>query len=143
MSSEIPKELIVDACILFSFFNSGSARRDIFKKLLDKGCNLISPNFVLVELSNNKSKIMKFAEISESEFAEIFSELDKDIETFKKKEYEELISEGKKLAPHSKDVPYFALALSKKAAVWSDEEAFKKQSLIDVFNTNRLDKLIE
>lgn len=142
MSSEIPKELIVDASILFSFFNSSSARRDIFKKLLDNECKFISPDFMLTELFNNKLKIMKFAKISESEFAEIFSELDKDVKTFKKGEYEEFISKGEELAPHIKDVAYFALALSKKVAIWSDEEAFKKQSLIDVFNTNQLDKLL-
>ena len=63
MPSEIPRDLIVDASILFSFFKKSSARRDAFKKLLEQECKLNSPDFVLKELSNNKPDIMKFAKI--------------------------------------------------------------------------------
>jgi len=44
--SSIPKELIVDASILFSFFKADSARRNIFKKLLEQECKLVSPDFI-------------------------------------------------------------------------------------------------
>ena len=139
---EIPKELVVDACILFSFFNASSARRAVFKKLLDIGCKIISPDFVLTELSNNKPDIMKFAGISESEFNGIFSELNNDVDVFKEEKYNEFISEASKTAPHNKDVTYFALALSSGIAIWSDEEKFKSQSSVEIFTTNKLDKLL-
>ena len=129
MSSETPKELIVDACILFSFFNKLSARRGIFKKLLEQESKLISPDFALKELSNNKSDIMKFSKISESEFNEIFLELTKNIKTTKEEEYKEFLSEASKISPHgkvAKDDPYFALALSLNCPIWSDENSFKK-----------------
>ena len=48
--------------------------------------------------------------------------------------------------PHggeTKDDPYFALALSLNCPIWSDEEAFKQQSRIKVFNTKKLSELIE
>ena len=142
---EIPDTLIVDACILFSFFNSSSARRDIFKKLLDNDSKLKSPAFVLTELSNNKSKIMKFSQINDSEFDELFSELNKELDTVKESKYKGFLSEANKISPHGreeiKDDPYFALALAFNLPIWSDEEAFKQQSEIKIFTTNQLNIL--
>lgn len=147
MSSKIPKELIVDASILFSFFKASSARRDILKKLLEQECRLTSPNFVLEELSNNKSDIIKFARIDKDEFDDILSELKKDIDTFKEEKYKEFLPEANKISPHgeqvTKDDPYFALALSFNSPIWSDEEAFKQQSSVKVFTTKELSELLE
>ena len=38
-------------------------------------------------------------------------------------------------APHAKDVPYFALALSLNCPIWSDEKSFKKQNKVEVYST--------
>lgn len=145
MSFEIPKELIVDASILFSFFSSSSARRKVFKKLLDKECNLISPEYVLDELFDNKPDIMHFAKVNGSGFNEIFSELNRELNTFEEKEYSKFLSEANKISPHpsdTKDDPYFALSLSlNKIPIWSDEEAFKQQSTIEIFSTEDLMRL--
>ena len=145
MPPEIPEELIVDASIMFSFFKSNSARRGVFKRLLEQECKLASPDFVLKELSNNKPDIMKFAKINEEEFNEIMSELDKDLVAFSKEGYKEFLPEANKISPHgegTKDDPYFALALAFDFPIWSDEAAFKKQSKVKVFNTEELHKLL-
>lgn len=144
----IPPELIVDASILFSFFNSSSTRRDVFKKLLDRGCNLISPEFVLDELFNNKSDIMHSAKITESEFNEVFSELNRDLDVSEEEKYSKFLSEANKISPHgkqeTKDDPYFALSLAlNKTPIWSDEDAFNKQSEIKIFSTKDLLKELE
>ncbi|MCK4476655.1 MAG: hypothetical protein KAU16_08005 [Methanophagales archaeon] len=39
------------------------------------------------------------------------------------------------MAPHLKDVEYFALALKLDFPIWSNEKAFKKQSVVKVFST--------
>src|SRR3989338_475902 len=147
LSESLPKELIIDASILFSFFNRSSSRRKVMKELLDKNCKLFSPDYVLEELINNKSNIMHFAKISESEFNELVEELNKDIDTFREEKYEEFLSEANKLSPHdeeTKDDPYFALSLYKnKIPIWSDEIAFKKQSEIKVFSTKELLDMLE
>ena len=146
MPSKIPEELVVDASILFSFFKANSARRGIFKKLLEHECKLASPDFVLKELSNNKSDIIRFAKISEEQFDEILSELENDLAPFKEDEYKEFLLEANKISPHgeeTKDDPYFALALAFDFPIWSDEEAFKKQSRIKVFTTGELFKLLK
>lgn len=144
--SKIPKELIIDASILFSFFKKASSRRKVIKKLLDIGCELFAPEYVLEELVNNKSDIMHFAKISEFEFNELFGELNKDIEKFEEEEYSRFLLEANKLSPHggdTKDDPYFALSLSlNKCPIWSDEPAFKQQSEIKVFGTKEILELL-
>lgn len=144
---KLPDELIVDASILFSFFNKSSVRRRVVKKLLDIGCKLISPEYMLDELFDNKSDIIKYAKITDSEFNELSSELDNDINTFKEESYSEFLQEANKLSPHGKDTkddPYFALSLAfNKIPIWSDEPAFKKQFEIDIFTTDDLMRLLK
>lgn len=146
MPSEVPEELVVDASILFSFFKADSARRDVFKRILEHECRLISPDFVLDELSNNKEDIIKFARIDDAEFNDILSELNNSLDVFKEKEYKEFLPEANKISPHgegTKDDPYFAFALAFNFPIWSDEEAFKKQSKVKIFTTAELLKLLE
>jgi len=146
VSLKIPDKLIADASILFSFFKSDSARRQVFKKLLNKGCEVISPEYVLEELLNNKPSIIHFAKIGQFEFSKSFSELKIDLDTFEEKSYSEFFSEANKLSPHGKDTkddPYFALSLAlNKTSIWSDEPGFKEQSEIEILTTDDLMKLL-
>ena len=49
------------------------------------------------------------------------------------------VSEAKTLAPHSKDIQYFALSLAfNKCLIWSDEKAFLKQNKINIFSTDKM-----
>ena len=134
--------LITDANILFSFFKSDSTRRKIIEKLLNNDCMLIAPSFILEELSKEKEKIIKFAKIDESDFRYLFSLLLQNIKTIPKEEYANFIDLAKKLSPHEKDAPYFALALSNNCSIWSDELEFKKQSQIKIFSTKDLFELL-
>ena len=53
---KLPRTLIIDASILFSFFNKDSARRRIIEELPNLGCELISPEFAFKELMSDKEK---------------------------------------------------------------------------------------
>jgi predicted nucleic acid-binding protein len=135
----------VDASILFSFFKRDSARRRLIKELPIRGSKLVSPDFAMQELILDKEKIMEFAGIGETEFMFLFSLLGRKVETFPKSEYEEFLPEAKEISPHvdeRKDDPYFALAVSLNAAIWSDEKAFKEQSKVKVFSTREMVELL-
>lgn len=109
--------------------------------LLDEGCELISPEYVLSELTSDKEKIKSFAGVTEAEFASLLSILEKSVKTLHKDEYAEFMAEANTISPHgegTKDDPYFALALAKNCPVWSDEKAFKKQGKVTVFSTEEL-----
>jgi predicted nucleic acid-binding protein len=132
--------LVVDASILFSFFNPNSARRAIIQSSPKLGFKLISPDFAFEELTKDKGKIQKYSGIKELEFIIFFSLLEKKIESMPKSEYDKFLHKAAELAPHVKDKPYFALALLFNCPIWSDEAAFKKQSKVKVFNTEELHK---
>ena len=51
--------LVVDANILFSFFNPKSSRRLVIKNCSKLGFKLISPDFAFEELLKDKEKIKK------------------------------------------------------------------------------------
>ena len=147
MNAELPPILVVNANILFSFFNKKSARRQLIKRLPRMGCNLITPDFALEELMEDKERINDFARIDEVVFMFLFSLLERKImEIYPAEKYEEALSEAEKISPHGEDVhkddPYFALALSFHAPIWSVEKAFKKQSKVKVFSTSDLISLL-
>ena len=147
MSEKLPRILVVDACILFSFFKRGSERRRIVEELSNVGCRLISPEFVFEELVKNKVRIKKFGKINELGFTFLFSLLDRKIESFPEEAYTEFLQEAGKISPHdravAKDDPYFALALAFNASIWSDETAFKQQSKVKIFDTSKLAELLD
>ena len=146
MPEELPRMLVADASILFSFFKSNSDRRAIIEELPALGSKLISPKFAFRELSGKKERIKKYGKINELAFSFIFSLLEKKVEPFSEETYREFLAEANKISPHAEgtdDDPYFALALALNSSIWSDEIAFKRQSRIKVFNTKELSDLIE
>ena len=147
MNAMLPPILVVNANILFSFFNENSTRRRLIKKLPKMGCKLITPDFALEELMEDKERIKDFARIDEVGFMFLFSLLERKImEIYPKDKYEDTLSEAGNISPHGKavhkDDPYFALALSFNAPIWSDEKSFKKQSKVKVFSTSELISLL-
>lgn len=147
MPDGLPKILVVDASILFSFFKKDSARRKLVEGLQNSGCQLISPKFVFEELVEEKDRIKGFGRINDLAFAFLLSVLDKRVETFPDAAYRDFLADANEISPHGKQVvkddPYFALALSCNAPIWSDEEAFRRQSKIKIFSTKELAGLLE
>lgn len=138
----LPKFLIPDANTLFSFFNINSARRHVFRELLKHNAEFFAPEFLIEEILSEKDKIKESSGIDESEFSYLFSLLNKQLNKSTKEEFEKFLTEAIELAPHIKDASYFALALSLNCPIWSDENAFKKQSKVDVFSTKKLLELL-
>lgn len=130
--------LVVDANVLFSFFKQDSSRRKLLIELLRLGEELASPQYCFEELAGDKERINKYSGTDDEQFSKLLSLLETFITSVPESEYSEFAHEAETLAPHQKDVPYFAVALSKNCPIWSDEKAFKKQSRIKVFSTAEL-----
>ena len=130
--------LIVDASVLFSFFNPDSARRYIIESSIRLDFELISPEFAFEELAKDKDRIMEYSGIDELKFILFLSLLKKKIESVPKKEYSKFLPKAEEISPHAKDATYFALALSLNCPIWSDEKSFKKQSKVKVYTTSEL-----
>lgn len=75
-----------------------------------------------------------------SNFFETKKILIKFVNIVPEREYSEYMKEASKLSKHTKDMPYFALALSMNCAIWSNEKSFKQQSKVEVYSTSDLVK---
>lgn len=136
--------IVVDASILFSFFKPESFTRNLLKSAYLKGAKLIVPDFALDELYILKQKICRFCGIGGLEFIITFALLSEIIEVVPRREFKKFESKALKLLPeHTKDMPYFALALSSDCAIWSNEKRFKGQSKVDIFSTEEIKKLFD
>jgi len=125
--------LIVDTNVLFSFFHSKSKVKGYFKSLREKGVSLLVPQYMFDELLDIKSEILKGCDLREDNFSVSLALLLKLVEIIPKGEYEEFIEEAKRISPHLKDAPLFALSLAfDKVPIWSREPRLKRQKSVEV-----------
>jgi len=135
--------VVIDANELFSLLIKGSkSSKEIF---LSKNIELIAPEFILEEFSNNKEELLSKTHRTEIEFLKALSVFKDRIRLIPEQEFCEFIQEAYKLFPeHKKDAQYLAIALKFKCPIWSEEKLLKKQQNVKIFNTQELfDKLSE
>ncbi len=130
---------VVDANELFSLLIKGS--KDSREILISNELELISPEFLLIEFSNNEEEILSKTHRTEDEFSEVLSVFEDRIKLIPEQEFKEFIEGAYNLLPeHTKDVPYLALALRFNCPIWSEDRSLKKQSTVEIFNTEELSK---
>ena len=134
--------VVVDANELFSLLIRGSKQSK--EIILSRKLNLIAPEFLLTEFSNNEKEILSKTHRTAEEFSRLLCSLKSKINVVRKCEFEEFVDEATELFPeHTKDVPYLALALKFNCPLWSEEKLLRKQSRIKVFNTKELSDKIK
>ena len=119
-------KLVVDAEVIFASLIARGFTLQLVKVLSDLDIELLSPEYVFEEINKRKDKILKFSGLNDIQFHFVINIIFENIKTVKIEEYVEYMEEAKNLAPHERDIPYFALALAKNCAIWSNEKAFKK-----------------
>ena len=135
--------LVVDANRVFSSLLSKGKAFDVF--LLNSILNslwLISPEYLFFEIGRHFDEILERSKLPSAEFAKVFRFIKDEVDFLPFEEFNMFADAADKLAPHSKDVQYFALALASNGAIWSDEAAFKKQSKVKVLNTDEVINLL-
>ena len=98
----------------------------------------VVPEFLFLEIGKNFGEIVSKSNLPKEELGEVFEFLKEQFTPIPLKQFTIFASEAGKLAPHSKDVEYFALALSLNCPIWSNEKAFNKQSKVKIFSTREL-----
>lgn len=132
-------KIVVDTNILVSFFRENPVS-EIISNSKSLNLQLFTPEYAIEELKKNKPDILKYANINEKQFNEKIVELLKFIRIISEKEFKESKYEAEKLI-HDKDVPIFALALSLKSPIWSNEPGFKKQTQVEIFSNKDIIEL--
>ena len=134
--------LVIDTNVLFSFFRESKVF-ELVRGLRGIGVRLISPDVILFELLKLKEEIMKSSKISEVEFEVLLVTLTTIITSVPKEEYEEFLEESKRVSPHLKDAPLFALSLAfDKAHIWSREQRLKRQKVVKVLHDKEVEEYL-
>jgi predicted nucleic acid-binding protein len=134
--------LIVDTNVLFSFFHSKSKVRESFKSLRERGVSLLVPQYMFDELLGIKPEILRDCNLSVDEFSVSLALLLKLLEIVPEGEYEEFIEEAKRISPHLKDAPLFALSRAfDKVPIWSREPRLKRQKVVKVLHDKEVVEL--
>lgn len=106
---------------------------------------LFAPFRLVAELEKNRDEIDEIIDksgLSLRDFEAFVGILKLRVRFIPLEQFFDKIPEAKELAPHLKDVEYFALALKLDCPIWAQEKAFKKQSRIKVFDTMELKPLL-
>ncbi len=130
-------KLVVDTNILISFFRDSPVRFILINPFLFD-IKFFVPEYGIQELFNIKKLILRYSGLSKSRVDFSFRELKKSLKIIPSEAFKSFKKDALRLAPHEKDLPFFALALKLNCAIWSNELAFKKQSKVKVYNTLEL-----
>lgn len=133
-------KLIIDANRLFSLIIGKKLSSVVMKIFFSDEAELFAPFRIFAELENNREEIRSKSSFSHEDFDNFVGVLKLKIKFVPLEDIIDKISDAKELSPHSKDIEYFALALSLNCPIWSDETAFKKQSKVKVYSTSDLVK---
>ena len=129
------ESIIVDANKVFAAFIT----KGIVHTLLFSGkFKPVGPEKLLKEIEKHKEDIAEKGNMKLEDIELAIKLLEPEFKIFPRLEYSVKLSDGLKLAPHPKDVEYFALALRFDFPIWSNEKAFKKQSVVNIFSTSEL-----
>lgn len=135
-------KLVVNANILFSFFKKDSVTRKLLTSF--EIFELYTPSLSIKELLKNREEICRKSKISDSELDEAIEDMKLFIGIVPDENFKDFGAKARKiLGEHIKDIPYFALALSFDCGIWSNEKRLKKQSVIKIFSTEDLLKILK
>ena len=133
--------VVIDANELFSLLIRGTSKSEII--FFSNEIELIAPEFLLVEFSNNRQEILAKTHRSEKDFSRLLSIFERRMEFIPQEEFGGFVYKALELFPkHTKDIPYLALALRFNCPLWSEEKLLKKQSSVRVLNTVELFDLL-
>jgi len=134
-------QLIVDANILIAAFLKPAITREL---LFDEQVKLFAPEYFAIEverLIEKSGAFIRRVRLNNEEILELINFLLGPIEIIPKEEYGSFIDKAKQEVPFD-DAPYLALSLALKIPIWSNDSAFKKQSLVKAYTTSELVKIL-
>lgn len=128
-------ELVLDSNVLFSVINPRSAAAYLFSMLR---VDFSAPDFIKSEFNEHREDCLFKSKLSEHEFEMKQAEVENTIKFFKLSEYDDFLELAANALPDPDDADFVALALSVKAAIWSNDPHLKQQSLVKVYTTKEL-----
>jgi len=131
-------KLVADANVLFSLVRETSVTRQLVDQF---AIELVSPVYVLDELKNHKTELLKKS--GQKKFEAVLEILNRYVQFIELDYFKKQISSVKEIISDPSDIVYLALAKELDLVIWSNDTHFKEQSIIHVVNTAELIDLLD
>jgi len=136
-------KLVIDTNRLVAALIKSSVTREI---ILSDKFDLYSPDYILVEIENNRDFLIKKAKINLKEFEEILLTLLDHIHLIPFEEFKDNYKEAFKIMSDvdPDDTAFLALGLSLKIdGIWTEDIDFNNQKILKVYSTKDLLEIME
>jgi predicted nucleic acid-binding protein len=133
-------KLVVDANILFSFFEKDSFTRRFM--LSHPELELFTPTYVFDELDKHKGEIESKSKINDRVFELTKTRLLAYVNPVPLGEFKKFWEEAKRVSPDPDDAEYFAVALKLGCPIWSNDGKLKDQPKVKVLSIAELLELL-
>ena len=110
--------------------------------LFNNSLNLYAPKLLIIEIEKHEKSISKKSGISENQLKKLVSILSEIITFVPEEEFIHKREEAETICPDSDDVAYFALAIKKNCALWTNDKKLKQQDGVEVITTHELLQMI-
>ncbi len=132
-------QLVVDTNVLISAL---LARSKTYELIVLGDLELFAPEFSLEEIEKHSEELRERMEVSREEFNVALSLILSKVSVVNRSQYKQHEERAKKVCPDPKDFAFFALALSMRVPLWTNETRLKKQKEIVVYDTKDIIKLV-
>ncbi len=128
-------EVVVDTnVIVAALLRAGLTRNLIFSEELQ----LTSPDYAYTEIKNHEEEYLKKSGLEREPFERAVEIVLSRITPAPEEEYEGQKTAAQGFSPDPSDWPFFALALTRRCSLWSNDRQLKKQNRVRVIGTAEL-----
>jgi predicted nucleic acid-binding protein len=133
--------LVIDANIVVAALLKDATTREV---LLKENIELFAPECLSIEIKDllANTRIRKRIKLKDKDLNDLTSAVLSRITFFPEKSFISSIKQSISLVTHIEDAPYIALSLALKIPLWSNDSELKEQSLVKIFTTHELLKIL-
>lgn len=135
-------ELVVDTNVIFSAILADGKTREL---IITEELDLSVPQFFFEEMRNNSEILEEKSELERNELRLLLELLFDEIQVIPRKAFQNQLPSARTLIGDvdPDDVPFLALALHLDVGIWSDDEHFRTQQIVDIWQTQLLIESLE
>lgn len=139
-NGEASMEFVADTNIIAAaIVKDGATRKLLFQGAFD----LYSPDYLLDELKRNKGAFLAKSGLDGRTYERVFQTVLSNVSQVLFDAYVPFKEDAEKISPDWKDWPFFAVALQRKCAIWTNEKRLKNQDAVKVCDTKELIDLLD
>ncbi|MCX6772560.1 MAG: PIN domain-containing protein [Candidatus Micrarchaeota archaeon] len=133
-------ELVADTNIaIAAILRPGTTRSLIFYP----GVRLYAPEHIATEIDSHRTELARKSQLPKEDYLEAVQIVLSNIPITPVQDYQEFKRDALAVSPDRDDWAFFAVALQRNCAIWSNEKRLKNQNKVKVYNTMELLELLK